>query len=181
MLLRAESQSHATQPILKPKVNLGAHMNWDAAGAIGEIVGALAVVMSLIYLASQIRIQNREAKISSVHDITEAFRLAITSFQDEQRAIVYTKALGDFDNLSEAERLQFISMVQGLMRVWEEAFYQYSESRLDQRVWSAWCAQYRDWISSDGFQKVWALRKHTYSHDFQQFVDGIEMGEYNLG
>ncbi|MEC7418977.1 MAG: hypothetical protein VX659_02865, partial [Pseudomonadota bacterium] len=82
-------------------------MNWDAAGAIGEIVGALAVVMSLIYLASQIRIQNREAKISSVHDITEAFRLAITSFQDEQRAIVYTKALRDFDNLTEAERLQF--------------------------------------------------------------------------
>ena len=28
-------------------------MNWDAAGAIGEIVGALAVVMSLIYLAQQ--------------------------------------------------------------------------------------------------------------------------------
>ena len=94
-------------------------MNWDAAGAIGEIVGALAVVMSLIYLASQIRIQNREAKISSVHDITEAFRLAITSFQDEQRAIVYTKALRDFDNLSKPKD-KFISMVQGLMRVWEK-------------------------------------------------------------
>lgn len=26
-------------------------MNWDAIGAIGEIVGALAVVLSLIYLA----------------------------------------------------------------------------------------------------------------------------------
>ena len=55
-------------------------MSWDAAGAIGAIVGALAVVMSLIYLATQIRTQNREAKISSVHEITEAFRLAITSF-----------------------------------------------------------------------------------------------------
>ena len=82
MLLSAESQSRATQPILKPKVNLGAQMNWDAAGAIGEIVGALAVVMSLIYLASQIRIQNREAKISSVHDITEAFRLAIWNLDE---------------------------------------------------------------------------------------------------
>lgn len=33
-------------------------MNWDAIGAVGEIVGALAVVISLVYLASQIRIQN---------------------------------------------------------------------------------------------------------------------------
>ena len=86
-------------------------MSWDAAGAIGEIFGALAVVMSLIYLATQIRTQNREAKISSVHEITEAFRLAITSFQDEQRAVVYTKALNGFDSLTDSEKLQFISMV----------------------------------------------------------------------
>ena len=31
-------------------------MNWDAIGAIGELVGALAVFLTLIYLATQIRI-----------------------------------------------------------------------------------------------------------------------------
>ena len=155
-------------------------MNWDAIGAVGETVGALAVVISLVYLATQIRNQNREAKISSVHEITEAFRQAITSFQDAQRATVYTKALNDYDGLSEAEKLQFISMVQGLLRVWEEAFYQFTEARLDERVWNAWVAQYRDWISSSGFQRVWAIRKHTYSPDFQAFVDNIEHGEYKL-
>ena len=37
-------------------------MNWDAAGAIGEIVGANSGrYVEHIYLASQIRIQNREA------------------------------------------------------------------------------------------------------------------------
>ena len=33
-------------------------MNWEAISAIGEIVGALAVVISLVYLAAQIRNQN---------------------------------------------------------------------------------------------------------------------------
>ena len=160
-------------------------MNWDAAGAIGEIVGALAVVMSLIYLASQIRIQNREAKISSVHDIAEAFRLAITSFQDEQRAIVlHTKAHESFDNLSqEAERTSVHFYGSRFNACMGGSFLPILQKvALDHRVWQLHgCAQYRDWISSDGFQKVWALRKHTYSHDFQQFVDGIEVGEYNLG
>jgi len=36
-------------------------MNWDAIGAIGEIVGALAVVVSLLYLATQIRTSNKVA------------------------------------------------------------------------------------------------------------------------
>jgi len=30
-------------------------MNWDAVGAVGEIVGALAVVLTLAYLAAQVR------------------------------------------------------------------------------------------------------------------------------
>jgi len=40
-------------------------MNWDAIGAIGEIVGALAVVLSLIYLATQIRASNSVAQRDS--------------------------------------------------------------------------------------------------------------------
>ena len=30
-------------------------MNWDAIGAIAESLGALAVIISLIYLAAQVR------------------------------------------------------------------------------------------------------------------------------
>ena len=37
-------------------------MNWDAIGAIGEIVGAIAVVVSLIYLSIQIRTSSSLAK-----------------------------------------------------------------------------------------------------------------------
>lgn len=37
-------------------------MNWDAIGAIGEIVGAIAVVVSLMYLAIQIRTSSSLAK-----------------------------------------------------------------------------------------------------------------------
>lgn len=42
-------------------------MNWDAIGAIGEIIGALAVVVTLIYLSRQIRHANQQGEI-------EAFR-----------------------------------------------------------------------------------------------------------
>ena len=35
-------------------------MNWDAVGAIGELLGAAVVVITVIYLASQVR-QNTTA------------------------------------------------------------------------------------------------------------------------
>ena len=39
-------------------------MNWDAIGAIGEIIGALAVFLTLVYLATQIR-QNTTRRFRS--------------------------------------------------------------------------------------------------------------------
>ena len=51
-------------------------MNWDALGAIGEIVGALAVVFTLVYLAFQVRYartatldQNRLTRATAVREI----------------------------------------------------------------------------------------------------------------
>jgi len=35
-------------------------MNWEAIGAIGEVLGALGVIVTLVYLAFQIR-QNTSA------------------------------------------------------------------------------------------------------------------------
>ncbi len=35
-------------------------MNWEAIGAIGEFVGGLAVVLTLIYIAFQVRQSSRQ-------------------------------------------------------------------------------------------------------------------------
>ena len=51
-------------------------MNWEAIGAIGEILGAMAVVMTLVYLATQVRYakeaaadNNRIARASGVREM----------------------------------------------------------------------------------------------------------------
>ena len=41
-------------------------VNWEAISAIGQIVGAIAVVISLIYLAREIRSNARSAPLASV-------------------------------------------------------------------------------------------------------------------
>ena len=46
-------------------------MNWEAIGAIGQIVGAIAVVISLIYLAREIRSNARSARLASVGTIND--------------------------------------------------------------------------------------------------------------
>jgi len=55
-------------------------MNWDAIGAMGEVAGAVAVVVTLVYLASQLR-QNTKALRSSTY---QAFNDSSFSWADSE-------------------------------------------------------------------------------------------------
>ena len=46
-------------------------MNWDAIGAVGEIVGASGVIISVIYLALQIKKQTKESQMASMRDLSQ--------------------------------------------------------------------------------------------------------------
>jgi hypothetical protein len=86
-------------------------MNWDALGAIGEVVGAIAVVVSLLYLAVQIRAQNRESQVAAAHEILAAFRGMQIPLQDPGLAELWEKAVMDFESLNGGERIQIFAVV----------------------------------------------------------------------
>ena len=100
-------------------------MNWDAIGAVGEIIVAAAVVLSLGYLAVQIRQQNSESRSAAMHDISVGWRAASEILIDGELASIFIKANQDFDSLSETEALRFVATVRGIFRVFEEAYVQF--------------------------------------------------------
>lgn len=48
-------------------------MNWEAAGSLGEILGAVAVIATLFYLAKQIRQQNSISEYQALSSVFEKF------------------------------------------------------------------------------------------------------------
>ena len=155
-------------------------MNWEAISAVGEIVGALAVVISLIYLAVQIRAQNRESRMAAVHDILEAFRSIQTVGQDAEMSKLLVRSIDSFDDLEDHERMRVISAIGPMIRVWEEAYFQFRSGRLEEEIWETMIAQYSDLMATNVFQQFWAIRKHVYSTGFRALVEKIETGEYKL-
>ena len=45
-------------------------MNWEMLSAIGQLVAAIGVIISLIYLAVQIREQNKERRRAGINILT---------------------------------------------------------------------------------------------------------------
>ena len=91
-------------------------MNWEAIGAIGEIIGALAVFITLVYLALQIK-QNTNAVHSAALDSTvNTISVARQSiYENDDVAQVYLKGLSSPDELSDLERLKFRLLVHNML------------------------------------------------------------------
>ena len=47
-------------------------MNWEAAGALGEILGAIGVILTLVYLAIQIKRNTAALRVNAMQDLSQA-------------------------------------------------------------------------------------------------------------
>ncbi len=153
-------------------------MNWDAIGAVGEIIGALAVVVSLLYLAAQVRTQNAQAKLAALHDMGREFRSATVLFAGEDLSDIFTRANADFDSITDAEAVRLIVATTNLFRAWEEAFLEMRDGHLGEGVWEALSRDYTQPFGAPCFRHIWSLRKQNYDPGFQEFVESLQSQEY---
>ena len=81
-------------------------INWDAIGAIGEIVGAIAVVATLTYLAIQIRTARADAASAVISSAMEGFsrwRANILQNFDIAEAIAKANQSGALDERQQVQ------------------------------------------------------------------------------
>ena len=71
-------------------------MNWEALGAIGEIVGAVAVIATLGYLAVQIR-QNTRALKASTHQSLSDSTIRFQAVSPDNAEVARIRVAGNKD------------------------------------------------------------------------------------
>jgi len=83
-------------------------VSWEAIGAIADILGAIAVVATLIYLARQIRDSARATSVETERDISEAWNQTLAELgQNEEIAAILAKGLKNYRALSQPEKAIF--------------------------------------------------------------------------
>ena len=82
-------------------------MNWEAIGAVGEILGALGVIVTLAYLALQIKYTrnawNRQNERDLLHGVTTSSQLIV---EYPEIADLLLRGQEDFASLSETDKLR---------------------------------------------------------------------------
>jgi hypothetical protein len=92
-------------------------MNWEMISAIGQMLGAIGVIISIVYLAAQIRNQNKESQRAAMNALTTHWSdLNRTLVENPEMAALWLRALRSFDDLDAKSKLRFGAHLGRLLR-----------------------------------------------------------------
>lgn len=108
-------------------------MDWNAAGAIGEVMGAVAVLVTLLYLAAQVRQTNTMARFETTREIMAQFNACNQLYATDQtiRRVLLKK-----DDLSVDEAEQLYSYVDMYCNAWATAQMAFDQGLIDKTLFS---------------------------------------------
>ena len=106
-------------------------MNWEALGAVGEIVAAVAVVVTLGYLAVQMRQNTATVATSTYESVMSGYNeLNLTIASDPDLGRIVHVGMYTPDDLDESERIRFAFFIRAvsnqylkLLRLYEKGVF----------------------------------------------------------
>ena len=123
--------------------------------SLAEIVGAVGVVISLIYVGVQvsantdeIRAANRQQLIGRAHSATTG------ASRNPELAVVFAK-LSEGKELTPAEMIQYGYFVRALVYDVQEAFLLMEEGRLDEAYWNTRAALFFTYVSQEPARDIY--------------------------
>ena len=147
-------------------------MNWDAIGAIGEIAGALAVVFSLVYLASQIRTSNRAAiQTANREMMRESSNFYGQIGTDAETADLWIRGSMNDESLTNTELVQYRALVMQCILLWERAYYLDEEKGVDDWFLKIYKVGRQRVVGSIGFQCWFKDNSELLSDRFKRTLE----------
>ena len=148
-------------------------MSWEAIGAIAEMLGAVGVIASLGYLASQIRSSNRLARSEARIAAAAQFGSVLDNFiAHPQSSDVWARGRRDLGELRADERGQFDNLALKGFQCFSTQHFQFRTGAIEQSEWSESYRVMIWWLRGRGMRDWWNGFGREISADvFRDFVD----------
>jgi hypothetical protein len=150
-------------------------MNIDALGNIGDFLGGLGVIVTLVYLALQVR-QN------TITSKTNSYQEAVSAVSEWSREVGVNSEATDIllrgslnqEDLSPQEQMRFNLLMSAYLRNMENLHMKFLTGAVDSVVWDGWETRLRTFFhNSPGMITYWNDNQSVFSPKFRRTVDAV--------
>ena len=147
-------------------------MTWEIIGRLGQVLGPIGVVISLIYLAIQIRKRKRQSRNLAMNAlVTQLSELMSSQVETLDLCDLWLRGLESYDELDGPSKLRFAAHLERQLRAADSLYLQFLDGALKPRLWPWFDGAIADVAAYPGFQKWWLTRKHWYSDELCRLID----------
>jgi hypothetical protein len=153
---------------------MGYHMTIAELGSLGELIGSIAVLVTLIYLAVQVRQNNISSRIQSnqaINKKTSDFLKAL--YTNNEAYDVWIRGRSSFKELGKADAFKFEMIMYDAFGNFHEQWYQYRSGVTDERQFFRVLSMIRMYIFIRGIVEAWEHMDGHYPFD-KEFVEFMQ-------
>lgn len=138
---------------------------------LAQVIGAIAVVISIVYLAVQIRQNTRALGLSVHHAITDAnAQILALLAQDPDLARLFRIGAGDFKALADDDRSRFNCLLHRIFLTFEDGFYHLRVGALPAPMSERFSRVLPTYLNQPGVRAWFDSQKHLMSDEFVKYV-----------
>ena len=154
-------------------------MSLEQAAYLSQIIGALAVLASLLFVGLQIRQNTKSQKVVAVDSLSAAIAaINVPAMESPELGEALAKATQDWGSASREQRIIAHYFLFSYFKLAENAWYQQRAHVLDREQWAGWETMMRTYYHTPGVQTAWwPRRRSAYSPAFQEFLAGTTSPE----
>jgi hypothetical protein len=151
---------------------------FESLGNIGDFIGGIAVVVTLIYLARQIRHNTTTVEAATVQAASEAFaEILDTLAKDPELMNLYLSGCKDFDRLSSEERMRFDFIMGMLLHRFEGFVSLQDRGLLPPDSWDGAVNRLRGTFRLPGTLSWWQKGGSAFNSKLQRWVNDEIIGK----
>jgi hypothetical protein len=149
-------------------------INWEALGAIANLLAAIGVIATLIYLSIQIRQNTKAVRSSSIQNLVQGFSTtAQAAIENEHIIPLLLKGNAGADALTEVERARLHFWFIMTFRRFEGVYFQRDLGIVDADVIDGFERSHLAVLASKGAQEWWATSKGIFNSGFVRYVEQL--------
>jgi hypothetical protein len=148
-------------------------MTLEQAYLIAQILASIAVVVSLIFVALQLRHNSEQMRIAASTGYYEIYRDHMLGATNPELIDLHLRGNETFDTFTLIETGRLFSYYAVITRGYQILHYQASKKVFDDELWENTQNHLADLLLSQAYLHFWTTRRHHFNPSFQDFVDDL--------
>lgn len=149
-------------------------MSLEQASLVAQIVSAIAVIASLVFVGFQLRSAAAAIRASSSQAHSSSYTQLVASIIDNADfAKIWATGINDPNALREEEWVRFVAYSSALFRLYESSRVQWEHGRLDDEHWHTIQRQAASFSHLPGVKAAWRVRGHWFTPSFRSWFEGL--------